>query len=132
MSQAIAQQWLDNVTITAANKNHSQHMDLISRRVSLQGDPKYERIGYEEWSAQTKYEFEDNILKSVSYSGLILIKSTDSHIMFKTFETVEANDGTTNAQGIEVLLEKENDGQWRLLKERILPLEEAKSDGLIA
>jgi ketosteroid isomerase-like protein len=52
--------------------------------------------------------------------------------MFKTFETVEATDGTINAQGIEILLEKEDDGQWRLVQERILPADEAKHDGLVA
>lgn len=131
MSQAIAQQWLDDAATTAAIKNHSQHMNLISKRVSLQGVPGFESIDYDAWSAQTKYEFENNILKSVTYSGLKLIKSTSSHIMFKTFETVEANDKTINAQGIEVLLEKENDGEWRLVQERILPFDEAKHDGLI-
>ena len=132
MSEAIAQQWLQNATNTVDHKNHAAHMNLISKKVSLQGVPGYENIGYEDWVAQTKHEFENNILKSVSYTGFKLLKVTNTHIMFKTFETVQANDDTTNAQGIEVLLEKEDDGQWRLVQERILPADEAKEDGLIA
>ena len=132
MSEAIAQQWLQNASNTAAKKNHIEHMDLISKKVSLQGVPGYENIGYEDWAAQTKHEFENNILKSVSYTGFKLLKATNTHIMFKTFETVQANDDTTNAQGIEILLEKESDGQWRLVQERILPADEAMSDGLVA
>jgi hypothetical protein len=131
MSEAIAKQWLEDARTTAANNDHAAHMALISRKVSLQGVPGYENIGYEDWAAQTQHEFENNVLKSVSYSGFKPISSTGSHIMFKTFEIVEANDGTVNAQGIEVLLEKEEDGRWRLVQERILPTDEAKHDGLI-
>lgn len=132
MSEAIAQQWLQNATNTAADKNHIAHMNLISKKVSLQGVPGYENIGYEDWAAQTRHEFENNILKSVSYRGFKLLKATNTHIMFKTFETVQANDNTSNAQGIEILLEKEDDGQWRLVQERILPADEAMHDGLVA
>ena len=132
MSEALAQQWLQNASNTAADKNHAAHMDLISKKVSLQGVPGYENIGYEDWAAQTKHEFENNILKSVSYTGFKLLKATNTHIMFKTFETVLANDNTSNAQGIEILLEKEDDGQWRLVQERILPTDEALHDGLVA
>lgn len=131
MSEAAAKQWLEDTSTTAAMKNHTAHMNLISRRVSLQGVPGYENISYDDWAAQTLHEFENNVLKSVSYKGLKLLNSTSTHTMFKTFETVEANDGTINAQGIEILLEKEADGQWRLVQERILPEDEARFDGLL-
>lgn len=131
MSETIAKQWLENIVTTAINKDHVAHMALISKKLSLQGIPGHENIGYDGWSAQTQHEFETNVLKSIGYKGFKLLTSTTSHIMFKTFETVEAHDGTINAQGIEVLLEKEQDGQWRLVKERILPADEAKHDGLV-
>ena len=51
--------------------------------------------------------------------------------MFKTFETVEGTDGTVNAQGIELLLEKEAGEKWRLLQERILPADEARHNNLL-
>lgn len=131
MSEVIAKKWLDNASSTATSKDHAAHMNLISRKVSLQGVPGYENIGYDDWSAQTLHEFENNVLKSVSYKGFKPLTATLSHIMFKTFETVEANDGTINAQGVEMLLEKEDDGEWRLVQERILPEDEAAHDGLI-
>ena len=106
MSEAIAQQWLQAAASTANNKDHTAHMALISKKVRLQGIPGYENIGYEDWAAQTKHEFEQNILKAVHYTGFKLVTATDSHILFKTFETVEANDGFIKAQGVERLLEK--------------------------
>lgn len=131
MSEAIAKHWLESATTTANNKDHAAHMALISKKVSLQGIPGFENIGYDDWAAQTKHEFENDVLKAVHYKGFKLITSTPTHIMFKTFETVEANDGTINAQGIEILLENEEDGQWRLIQERILPENEARHDGLL-
>lgn len=51
--------------------------------------------------------------------------------MFKTYETVEATDGTLSAHGIEVLLEQEEDGKWRVVQERILPPDEVAHDRLL-
>lgn len=130
MTEKVAKQWLTDAAATANAKNHPEHMNLISRRVSLQGVPGFENIGYEEWAAQCKHEFENNLLKSVRYAGLKLITSTDAHIMFKTFETIEGSDGTVNAQGVEMLLEKEDDEKWRLVQERVLPADEAAHDNL--
>ena len=131
MSKQIAQQWLQAAVSTAASKDLQAHMDLISQRVSLTGIPGYDSIGYDGWSAQCKHEFENNILKSVRYEGLKLIAETESRIMCKTYEIVEATDGKVNAQGIEILLEKENDNKWRLVQERVLPDDETAHDNLI-
>ena len=131
MPEQIAQQWLRAAAATANAKNFSAHMDLISRRVNLLGVPGIENIGYEEWAAQCKHEFAQGILKSVRYEGLKMLATTGTRIMFKTFETVEGSDGTINAHGIEVLLEQESDGQWRLVQERVLPADEAEHDKLL-
>jgi len=131
MSEAIAKQWLADVANTATNKHFDAHMDLISRKVSLQGVPGFENIGYEDWARQCKHEFDNDVLKSVRYDGFKMIVDTETRIMFKTFETVEGTDGTINGQGIEVLLEKEADGKWRLVQERILPEDETAHDGLL-
>ena len=120
-----------DIAHTANAKDFTAHMELISRRVNLQGVPGFETIGYEDWARQCQYEFENNILKSVRYDGFKLVADTSERIMFKTFETVEATDGTINAQGVEMLLEKEDDGKWRLVQERVLPSDEAAHDNLI-
>ena len=131
MSQSIAEQWLLDIAHTANAKDFTAHMDLISKRISLHGVPDFETIGYEDWARQCQYEFENNILKSVRYDGFKLVADASDRIMFKTFETVEAMDGTINAQGVEMLLEKEDDGKWRLVQERVLPPDEAAHDNLI-
>ena len=131
MTQAIAQQWLQESAATATAKDLAAHMDLISQRVSLTGVPGFESIDHASWAAQCKHEFENNILKSVRYDGFKLVAETESRIMFKTYETVEATDGTVNSQGVEMLLEKENDNNWRLVQERVLPDDETAHDNLM-
>ena len=130
MSKEIAEQWLKQAADTANAKDLEGHMALISARVRLQGVPGFENLGYDDWRKQCQHEFENDLLKGVHYQGLKMRVATGKAIMFKTFETVEGNDGSINAQGIEILLEKEDDGQWRLVQERILSEEESTHDKL--
>ena len=130
MSEEIARQWLAEVARTATNKEYEAHIALISKKVSLQGVPGYENIGYDAWAKQCKHEFENDALKSVRYEGLKMLVDTDRRIMFKTVEIVEGIDGSSSGQGIEVLLEKEDDGEWRLVQERVMNDDETAQAGL--
>jgi hypothetical protein len=130
MSTDIAKQWLRDAAASANSKNHPAHMDLISKRVNLTGVPGYEAIGYEQWSAQCRHEFGHHLIKSVCHDDLKLLASIESPLMFKTFETVEGTAGGVSAQGVEILLEREDDGAWRLARERILPGDETEHDKL--
>jgi len=130
MSRKIAQQWLNEVMSSVETSDLTGHINLISKRVNLTGVPDFESIGYDAWATQCKHEFDNKLLKRIQYHGLKVLASTDKNIMFKTIETVEGTDGTVNKQGIEVLLEKEEDGVWRVIQERILPQEEVIHDKL--
>ncbi|MFV2061682.1 MAG: hypothetical protein ACC653_13430 [Gammaproteobacteria bacterium] len=127
---SIAKDWMAKIIDTAINNQYDAHMDLISKKVNITGIPGFENIGYDDWATQCKHEFDNNIIKNISYQGLKLQAHTDTRIMFKTYEAVEANDGAINAQGIEVLLENEQ-GNWRVVQERILPADEVKHDKLL-
>ena len=131
MAKEIARQWLKEITDSANAKDHVAHMALISKRVALHGLPEYEGITYDDWFRQCQHEFENNLLKHLHYDGLKLVTATDKAIMFKTFETVEGSDGTVNAQGVEILLELEEDGKWRMVQERILSADETAHDKLV-
>ncbi len=128
----IAQQWLDASARTATEKQFDAHFNLISRRVRVTGIPGIESVSYQDWARQSEKEFKDNVLKSVSYKGLKVVASNEKQIMFQTLETIVANDGLKKSQGIEVVLEKEEDGVWRVIQERVMPREEAQHFGLIA
>lgn len=104
------------------------HMNLISKNVSVYGVPDFEVITYDDWFNQCQHEFENKLLKKVSYEGLNILAETSERVMFKSIETVEGSDGSTNTSGIEFIIQKEDDGQWRVVQERILPEDELDSD----
>ncbi|MBI3563339.1 MAG: hypothetical protein HY080_16670 [Gammaproteobacteria bacterium] len=131
MSEEIIQHWLHEVSRTVAANDLTGHLNLISRRVALSGVPGFETIGYDDWARQCTHEFNQRLIRSVQYRGLKLRAATPERIMFKTYETVTATDGGQNSQGIEVLIEKEPDGVWRVVQERILPEAESRHDGFI-
>ena len=69
-----------------------------------------------------------NRTKQVSYKGLNVLAETPDRIMFKSLETVEGADGTVNSSGIEFIIQKEDDGLWRVSQERVLPDDELEND----
>ena len=119
-AQQIAEQWLTDSTESAGKKDIQVHMGMISKRVSLQGVPGFDNLGYEAWYTQCKHQFENAMIKSISYKGFNLVSATDNRIVFTVFEAVVGADGTLNEQIVEMTLEKEEDDQWRLVLERVL------------
>lgn len=118
------QEFLDQMAATANALNLEEHMNLISKQVSVYGVPGFEVINYEDWFNQCKQEFEDKVLKNVSYEGLAVLEQSESRVMFTSLETVEGNDGKINEYAIEFVIQREEDGQWRVNKETVLPYAE--------
>ncbi len=130
--EQIAQEWLDASAKTATDKDFEAHFNLISKKVRVTGVPGYDDgISYNDWARQSEQEFKDNVLDKVTYDGLKMSAHNDKQVMFKTMESVFANDGTQRSHGVEVLLEKEDDGIWRVIQERIMTHDECKHVGLI-
>lgn len=123
-----AQMFLDQMAATANDLDLAEHMNLISKQVSVFGVPGFEVITYDDWLNQCKHEFDNKLLKKVSYEGLNVLAQTDGRIMFKSVETVEGADGESNTSGIEFIIQLEDDGQWRVIQERVLPDDELASD----
>jgi len=113
---------------TANRLDFSAHMNLISKQVKVYGVPNFEEITYDDWYRQCEQEFKDSVLKGVSYAGVNIIEETPERITFKSIETVEGNDGNVNENYIEFIIQRENDGAWRVVQERILPMYELASD----
>ena len=123
-----AQQFLDRMAETANTLDLDEHMNLISKDVSVFGVPGFDVIGYDDWYKPCKHEFENTLLKQVSYKGLNILAETPDRIMFKSLETVEGVDGTVNASGIEFIIQKEDDYIWRVSQERVLLEDELEND----
>ena len=120
MESKNAEDMLEALALTANEGAYTSHMDLISKEVSVYGVPGFDVIGYDDWARQCKHEFDEGLLKQVSYDGLRVVTLTPGNVLFKTTETVEGTDGTVNRQGVEILIRKEADGKWRVVQERVL------------
>ena len=123
-----AQQFPGRMAETANTLDLDAHMNLISKDVSVFGVPGFDDIGYDDWFNQCKHEFENKLLKQVSYKGLNVLAKTPEKIMFKSLETVEGADVTVISNGIEFIIQKEEDGVWRVSQERVLPDDELEND----
>lgn len=129
--EMIAQKWLDASAETATNKQFDEHFNLISKKVRVTGVEGYESISYDDWARQSKDEFEDGTLKSVSYEGLKMLATNERQVMFKTIEKITSSDDITRAHGVEILLTIEEDNVWRVTQERVLRDDESRHDGLM-
>ena len=119
-AEQIAEQWLTEAAESAGKKDLQAHMGMISKRISVEGVPGFDKIDYDIWYKQCRHQFEMSMIKSISYKGFNLISSTEDQITFTVFETVMGSDGTLNEQIVEKSLEKEADDVWRLVTERVL------------
>lgn len=128
MENKDAKNMLESLALTANAGAYTSHMDLISKDVSVYGVPGFDVIGYDDWARQCQHEFDEGVLKRVSYEGLRVVTVTPGNVLFKTIETVEGTDGTVNCQGVEILIRKEADGKWRIVQERILAEDEIEFD----
>lgn len=119
-AQKIAEQWLTHAAETAGQKDLKGHMGMISKRVSVEGVPGFDKIDYDIWYKQCRHQFENAMIKSIAYKGFNLVSAAETQIFFTVFEMVVGADGTLNEQIVEMSLEKEDDDQWRLVQERVL------------
>ena len=119
MDSKVAKEWMESLAATANAKNFDAHMELISKKVKVFGLPDIEVVEYEGWAAQCKHEFEQGILKSYRYGDLNVLLMMPGKVAFETRETVEANDGTVNVMDVEIVIEKESDGKWRVIQENV-------------
>lgn len=128
MQSQAAVDMLKALAATANGGDYEKHMALISPDVQVFGVPGFEVIGHEDWARQCRHEFENGLLRQVSYEGLKVLAETASSVLFKTVETVEGSDGTVNCHGVEILIRKGTDGLWRVTQERVLDSAELAHD----
>ncbi|NIR61708.1 MAG: hypothetical protein GWO02_20560 [Gammaproteobacteria bacterium] len=126
MSEDEARQWLQHFAVTVDAKDLGAHLAMISRGVRVLGVPGFDALGYDDWERQAGHELAEGILDSVRYGGLSVRARTKGSAMFKTREIVRATDGTVDDNAVEMLVQQEDDGQWRLTQQRVLDEDEAE------
>lgn len=123
MAFGIAEKWLAALAKSNNNKDYCAHMELVSKRVNVLGAQGIDVMDYAEWARQRKYEFDNNICKHLSFDRMKIVTHGPKRVLFHTLKIIESYDGTSHTHGVEIIIECENDGKWRILQERTLTAE---------
>lgn len=114
----IVRGWLDEVSYTAATWNLEAHMRLVSRHVKVTGIPNISHIDYNGWKVRRRNEFDKKLLQSLTYRLHKILSDQDNQILFTVEETMKSSRGSTYVIDKEVSLRREDDGMWRVYRER--------------
>lgn len=118
-AREIAQNWLDNLAFSAATWNIDAHMGLVSEQVKVHGIPGIGAIDYQGWRKRRSNEFSKKLLRSLSYRLHNILGHEEDCIRFTVVETMKSSQGQIITVDKAVELRREEDGQWRVVQERI-------------
>lgn len=118
-AREIAQHWLDELTFSAATWNLDAHMALVSEQVQVHGIPGIDVIDYEGWKRRRRNEFSNKLLRSLTYRLHTILAEEEDSVLFTVVETMKSGQGQVFTVDKAVELRREEDGHWRVVKERI-------------
>lgn len=119
MSELDIKKWLSNVTETVKERNFQKHMDLVSENVVIYGMPKGNTLNYADWYARRKSEFERGVLKDLTYHNLQIKNFGLRRLIFSIEEIMDGTNGDLAVINKQIILEQEQDEQWRVVEETI-------------
>jgi len=124
--------WLDRVSRTISEKKLENHMELVSKKVVVYGNPSKETINFAGWYKRRKNEFEKDTVICVSYSGTRIKTIAQRRIIFNVNESIVGTDGRILLMNKDVTLEREDDDCWRVVEENIRSWKQQKMDEAMA
>lgn len=118
-AKEIAQRWLDELTFSAATWDLEAHMALVSRRVKVLGIPGAGIIDFPGWKKRRHNEFRRKLLRSLTYRLIDILSHAEDSLLFTVTETMKSSRGETITVDKAINLHREEDGQWRVIREWI-------------
>lgn len=119
VTQHIIEDWLEAIRTSVEQHDLAAHMALVSRNVRIYGLPNHKEIDYDAWKQRRKNEFEQNRLRGLLHKIIRIRLSLQRRIGFELQEHMLASDGKVYAILKDVLLEREEDDNWRVVEEKI-------------
>ncbi len=120
MSELDIRKWLSNITTTVKTKDLRKHMELVSENVVVYGMPRGKTLNYADWYSRRKSEFQRGILKDLSYHNLKVKTFGLRRLIFDIEEVMDGTNGDMAIINKQVILEQEQDKQWRVVEETII------------
>ncbi len=128
----IIYEWQEAMSRTISSRNLSNHMELISKKIEVFGNPSKDHINYTGWYKRRKNEFEKQNVVCVSYANTKIRTITQRRIIFNVNESIVGTDGRIIMLNLDVILEREDDDQWRLVEQNIRSWKHYKMDEVMA
>jgi len=119
MSELDIRKWLSNIAETAKEKDLKKHMELVSENVVVYGMPSGKTLSYADWYNRRKSEFQRNLIKTLSYDKLKVKTYGLRRLIFDIEEIMDGTNGDMAIINKQVILEQEQDEQWRVVEETI-------------
>jgi hypothetical protein len=111
--------WCMAMSDSVKNADIETHMQHVSRRVKVYGNPSKEVIEYRDWKARRAYEFANGETLALNYQKVRIISSTQRRIRFSTVETTVGKNGKMLELTKNIILEREDENMWRVVEEHI-------------
>ncbi len=120
MSQELILNWLNRVSESVKKRDLDAHMALVSKKVQVYGIPNREfALGYRDWYLRRRNEFNNDRLASLSYKTLNIKTISLRRLGFQITEIMQATNGLQIEIDKDIMLEQEDDNQWRVVEETI-------------
>ena len=119
MAKHIAEDWLNALSDSVKNKDINAHMRLVSKSVHVYGIPNVDTLNYQDWLYRRDNEFLNNKLLSLTYKIIRIKNDQLRRLGFEVEEQMAATDGNTVIISKDILLEREEDENWRVVEEKI-------------
>ena len=115
----VIQQWLKEMCSSVQAQDLEKHMALVSKRVHVYGLPNKDSINHKQWQQRRRNEFQTQRLIGLQH-GPIKIKTLGLiRMSFNIDQTLIAKEGFVYTINKDIMLEKEEDGVWRVVEETI-------------
>ena len=119
MSEIMVREWLEKLAASVARRDLDRHMAMVSKKVYVYGLPGKKTVDYAGWRMRRENEFSRGLLTALSHDGVRIKTIGLRRIGFNTTETLTAANGRQVLVNKDGMLEKEDDGQWRIVEEKI-------------
>ena len=119
MSENDIRKWLSNITESIQSKDLEKHMGLVSENVMVYGMPKGKTLNYADWRKRRKSEFQRELIKEIAYDNLKIKNIGLRRLIFDVDEIMDGTNGDLAFIQKQIVLEEEQDNQWRVVEEKI-------------
>ena len=119
MAKHIAEDWLAALSESVKEKDINAHMRLVSKNVHVYGIPGTDDLNYQNWLYRRHNEFLNNKLHSLEYKLIRIKNDQQRRLGFEVEEQMISTDSRAFIINKDILLEREEDENWRVVEEKI-------------